>query len=453
MIDKDKSFFAKLILAVVIFVSFMTVFGLTACLMKNKRVASLQPQVLISPEPTATPVVNNEIADWKTYRNEEYGFEIKYPAKWYFQNNTKANDLFIGRVSDLEESYSDIINLNLRVEKKPSDFLNFENYLDLIAVEKNAEYSDQYSARYLVDREPIGNSGTNNYVIIYRGAGGNSGASGFVSHDVYFDLGDYFLVASYAYNDSMRGVHINEYNVVQQIIGSFSFIGIDKYEGIISQKSVSANEKAYKFIHYCSGTIKQVERGRNGSEPPPFYCLGENKLVFIGSDGKTLDIKSEEISDAVLAPFLLDTQLLPSTNETGTVLVSYFPAPCLTIGDCGIAEPTDDEIIAFNISKYTFRIIKNYNESETANWNKAGTKAVFYPHTCGGAGCDKRSLIGYSLLIDESKNITSEQAAYDRGGCEDEIACWSDLHWIDDNRVSAIINYPDGSKKEVTASF
>ncbi len=63
MNDKDKSFFAKIILAVVIFVSFMMVLGLTVCLMKNKKVVNPVPQISASAEPTATPEIKDEIED------------------------------------------------------------------------------------------------------------------------------------------------------------------------------------------------------------------------------------------------------------------------------------------------------------------------------------------------------------------------------------------------------
>ena len=33
-------------------------------------------------QPVASPAAASSTADWKTYRNEEYGFEFKYPADW-----------------------------------------------------------------------------------------------------------------------------------------------------------------------------------------------------------------------------------------------------------------------------------------------------------------------------------------------------------------------------------
>ncbi len=63
MNDKDKSFFVKLVLAVIVFVSFFIVFGVVAQFVKNKRVISPRLQVSTSPEPTN--IVESEIKTGK----------------------------------------------------------------------------------------------------------------------------------------------------------------------------------------------------------------------------------------------------------------------------------------------------------------------------------------------------------------------------------------------------
>jgi len=47
----------------------------TVVIEKEKEVTSTEPK-----EKTSTGGI--DISDWKTYRNEEYGFEIKYPKNW-----------------------------------------------------------------------------------------------------------------------------------------------------------------------------------------------------------------------------------------------------------------------------------------------------------------------------------------------------------------------------------
>ncbi len=42
----------------------------------------LAEEKVTSTPQTPTPIPKDETADWKTYKNEEYGFEVKYPKDW-----------------------------------------------------------------------------------------------------------------------------------------------------------------------------------------------------------------------------------------------------------------------------------------------------------------------------------------------------------------------------------
>lgn len=84
MNDRNKSYFIKLILVSIIFVSLLTVFGLTVELVKNKPVINPQAQVA-SPEITTSSEIKDETADWKTY--DWNNLEFKYPLTWTVEKN------------------------------------------------------------------------------------------------------------------------------------------------------------------------------------------------------------------------------------------------------------------------------------------------------------------------------------------------------------------------------
>ncbi len=78
---------AKLFLVFAVIISLGAVAGVVGYLVKNKAVKIQQQQISPATEPEKS--VEDETKDWKTYRNEEYGFELKYPEYW---NNITVNE-------------------------------------------------------------------------------------------------------------------------------------------------------------------------------------------------------------------------------------------------------------------------------------------------------------------------------------------------------------------------
>jgi hypothetical protein len=78
----------KLILVVVLIVGIGAVFGLMGYILTvPKSGVVINNKVEKEDIKKEEEKIQDEIADWKTYRNEEYGFEVKYPENWQVDEN------------------------------------------------------------------------------------------------------------------------------------------------------------------------------------------------------------------------------------------------------------------------------------------------------------------------------------------------------------------------------
>lgn len=58
----------------------------------NKPVKNPEPLISFTPESsiTLTPIIKDETINWKTYRNDKYGFEIKYSDSYIITDDTET---------------------------------------------------------------------------------------------------------------------------------------------------------------------------------------------------------------------------------------------------------------------------------------------------------------------------------------------------------------------------
>jgi len=85
-----KNLKLPLVIIVILVVGYLV---LTAKQADNQNGITVQPPPSL---PTDGTLIDT--SDWKTYRNEQYGFEVRYPAEWKFQAN--ENGFKFGTVLD-----------------------------------------------------------------------------------------------------------------------------------------------------------------------------------------------------------------------------------------------------------------------------------------------------------------------------------------------------------------
>lgn len=235
-------------------------------------------------------------------------------------------------------------------------------------------------------------------------------------------------------------------------------------EGFNTVKQISVNWKGqvYNFLHRCLGEVKAGQ----GSSSAPSYCVGDNQLVLHRPNGEEQILQSGLSQDSSSSPVLSGVELLDVMSDVdGTVLISYGVDSCVTTNDCGAGMNYNRVSMAYNLRDVDSapHVLVNYPGTGWPTWQggRSGTKAIFVPDTCGGAGCDLSPLYGYNLDQDKTTPLTSlgQAAGVFNGGVASTVdgkalPVWQlNITWKNDSDFTAQILQTDHTLKTINGTF
>ncbi len=161
-------------------------------------------------------IAQNDINDWQTYRNEEYGFEVKYPADLEvkgLQSGIQFQNILITFRSELP-TWPEWLNGEL--QKMRDDFDSYQE--DVYRGNRNTEGRPAGPYYYVIFKTKVDGEPALDWQ--YANPGG-VGRSIFLTHEgVVFQL-DHNVSYFFADEEMKKS---KEYEIFQQILSTFKFI-------------------------------------------------------------------------------------------------------------------------------------------------------------------------------------------------------------------------------------
>lgn len=209
-------------------------------------VAGITPKLM--PRATQASAINAEIADWKIYKNEEYGFEVKYPRDASFssneeEDNTRFDIIGFGNQENYK-SGDDVLEVN--IVKLPLN-TDFQQWWKENVVCEETEPLCFYPVSYDPEKVELNGYSAFKVFVPFGGYGDTS-----VDRSAY-----YLQKENYIYNIVVVPSWKENIATVNQILSTFKFIKIEKDE--TENWQTYTNEK-YGFELFFPVSWKGVRR-------------------------------------------------------------------------------------------------------------------------------------------------------------------------------------------------